>query len=132
MLHDVAWVAGLFEGEGTIVVRENRTKAVYGLELSLASTDEDVVRLFRQVVGVGKIYGPYKYGENRKPYWKWQSYSGEDGVYVLEALLPYFLSRRATKAVAAIEAWEQRQLEPHYRRSRKGMGGKPTHRKVTA
>jgi hypothetical protein len=126
MGREVAWAAGLFEGEGTIGVRKTPGCQVY---ISLTSTDEDVVREFARVVDAGKVYGPYQYDEKRKPFWKWNC-DGMNGVRVLEDLLPWFLSRRAARAREVIAAWRTRQGEPHYTVSRKGMGGSKYHNGV--
>ncbi len=53
---DIAWAAGLFEGEGCL----HRHKRGYGA-LFLAMTDEDIVRRFAAIFGL-KVYGPYKTG----------------------------------------------------------------------
>jgi hypothetical protein len=64
---DIAWAAGLFEGEGSIVIsREGR------VALQVHMTDEDVMRHLAEVLG-GNITGPYQYqqpdGHKRKPFW---------------------------------------------------------------
>lgn len=95
--HTLAWAAGLFEGEGSFVQRG----APHLWTLCLSSTDEDVVRTFHRVVGIGKIYGPYGYNngtgrrrEHHKQYWKW-AVSDRRGIEVLaDTLGPYLLHRR--------------------------------------
>ena len=61
----IAWAAGLFEGEGTITRCDGR------LHLRMQLTDLEVLERFAEIVGTGKIYGPYtrpfKDGFNRKP-----------------------------------------------------------------
>lgn len=65
----IAWAAGLFEGEGTMVYADN------GFQLRVHMTDLDVLENLLEVVGVGKIYGPHAYprtdGAVRKPSWIW-------------------------------------------------------------
>jgi hypothetical protein len=50
---DLAWAAGLFDGEG-------HTRCDGGsLKLSVAQKDREVLDRFVSAVGVGKVYGPY-------------------------------------------------------------------------
>ena len=119
------WAAGLFEGEGTILIRKRPEDQI---AVSLTSTDEDVVVEFCKVVGQGKVYGPYSYDTVRKPFWKWNA-DGEKAAFVLRSICPYLLSRRMSRATEALGRWTGRQARPYYTVSRKGMGGKPTHKK---
>jgi hypothetical protein len=129
MIRGVEWAAGLFEGEGTIVTRPRGRGTITETDIQLASTDEDVVRELHNVLGEGFVYGPYQYG-NRKPYWKYAAY-GPVAISVLRRLLPYLCSRRASRAAQAIELREQRVEQPHYTVSRKGVGGRPTHKNAS-
>jgi hypothetical protein len=85
-MHNKAWAAGLFEGEGTITIRKarlaNREKSDT-VDIQLSSVDEDVVRKFCDVVNRGAVYGPYgPYQKNRQKFWKWSAY-GENAKIVL-------------------------------------------------
>ena len=96
---EVAWTAGLFEGEGCIFQGKPTT-----ILLQLTSTDEDVVRRFATVVGLGnfrkKKTGPLV---NRKPQYLWGCSTG-DALYLLNRWLPWFGSRRTEKALSAINS----------------------------
>ena len=104
----IAWAAGLFEGEGSIVsfgVRKHQRS------LTLAMTDEDIVLRFAATIGVGKIYGPYGYAsstsrrrEHHKQYWRWSVSDKEGVIAAVSALLPFMGARRKAKMVEAIEA----------------------------
>jgi hypothetical protein len=96
----VEWAAGLFEGEGTIVVRR-RGPGGLSLQLSLYSTDKDVVRAFRQVVRIGSVCGPYPRKDGHKAMYQWYAF-GENGKRVLRCLVPYFCSRRRKKTKEAL------------------------------
>jgi hypothetical protein len=52
----IAWAAGLFEGEGTIV------DSTGSVQLRVKMTDLDVLERLLDVFGVGDIYGPYESG----------------------------------------------------------------------
>ena len=61
----IAWAAGLFEGEGTIV------DSAGPVQLRVKMTDLDVPERLLDVFGVGEISGPYESGSRdghvRKP-----------------------------------------------------------------
>jgi hypothetical protein len=91
---EIAWAAGLFEGEGCITHS-------HGLVLRLKSTDEDVIARFCEIVGAGDIYGPYwnRYadGRLRKPYWVWVCPT-RDVARVLRSFAPWLGVRRYRRA----------------------------------
>jgi hypothetical protein len=62
---EVAWAAGLFEGEGCW--SWNARTGSPGA--SMKSTDEDVLRKFVRIVGVGGVHGPHI--GTGKPIWGW-------------------------------------------------------------
>ena len=87
----LAWAAGLFEGEGSIA--RHRSGSASPL-LTLTMTDEDVVREFAAVVGVGTVAGPRDNGPGRKPSWRWDTTNYEHTQAVVAALWPWLKSRR--------------------------------------
>ena len=94
---EIAWAAGLFEGEGTITSAK-RPNGKRHLRLALGSTDEDVVRRFHAAVGVGSVGGPYgPYVEGRKPHWQWHS-ACRKANQALDLLLPHLGERRVARA----------------------------------
>jgi len=101
---DIAWAAGLFEGEGTIYFSNSISKYRLGLKM----TDEDVMEKFFNIVKLGNLYGPYTpkdkklNGENRKDFWLWQCWKPSDVHVILKLLLPYFGKRRAEKTIEAL------------------------------
>jgi hypothetical protein len=50
---EIAWAAGLFEGEGSITHVYGRT------QLRIHMTDFEVLERFLEIIGAGRIYGPY-------------------------------------------------------------------------
>lgn len=109
----IAWAAGLFEGEGTIVHRKtNGSKN--GWTLSISSTDKDVLEKFFKIVGCGKLYGPYGYAndsnrrrEHHKPYWRW-SVADKNGVIKLGNLfMPWLCFRRKEKLLECLQHLEE-------------------------
>jgi hypothetical protein len=101
---DLAWVAGLFEGEGCIVECRNRRKTVddyVWFYLELRMTDEDVIRKLYRVTGCGYLGGPYTSngasGKRKKPIWAWSVQRQDDVVSLIQELLPHMGERRAAR-----------------------------------
>ena len=93
----IAWAAGLFEGEGCIYLSPP-SKRGQAKRLTVAMTDRDVLDRFAAIVGVGGIR-PHPVRGNRKPCWAWNANRWEDVVYVLDLLMPHFGERRTAKAL---------------------------------
>lgn len=96
---DLAWCAGLFEGEGTITrLGTNR------ITLAISMTDYEPINKFRGLIGLGKLYGPYKYSNGKdgrerkfhKQYWKWQL-ADVSGVKMFWSFMGNLLSKRRRK-----------------------------------
>ena len=85
---EIAWVAGIFEGEGTIVASSSRKS----LRLQLQMTDEDIVHRFAAIVGVGQI-NSMKRGENKTIYY-WTCAQQEAVNAFVKAVWPWLGSRR--------------------------------------
>lgn len=113
---DVAWAAGLFEGEGCWSYSQNRARA------SMVSTDLDVLQRFRDVVVRGTI-GPS--GNKKKPHhkdrWQWWA-NGDDFVHVFTLLLPWLCTRRLAKGKAVLDARMKTFQDVHSRRQCKCCG----------
>lgn len=95
-----AWLAGLFEGEGTIVSVENESR-LHGraVALRIKMCDEDVVRRAQLIAGVGRVYGPYHNGNPKhSQQWVWVVSTQAGVVKTLENLRPYLGERRGARA----------------------------------
>lgn len=97
-----AWFAGLFEGEGSISFPRKSPS------LSVAMTDEDVVRRAQAIVGAGNVTGPYLppklQGGYHKPVWRW-SVGGSKAAAVLLWIYPYLGIRRRERIEEVVGAW---------------------------
>lgn len=85
---DVAWVAGLLEGEGTW---GGNNKSVW---VSCTMTDLDVLEKLQRTVGVGKIYQGKKQKPHYKDFWIWQLRKKQQVATLSKALLPHMGKRR--------------------------------------
>lgn len=92
---NLAWAAGLFEGEGCFSTRMTGKKD-RGICARLKMSDEDVVRRFYTVVGLGNMNGPY-FAPKKKPVWIWQTGSFEVVQAIMAMLWPWLHSRRRAR-----------------------------------
>ncbi len=99
---EIAWAAGLFEGEGSISIPREET-GFQSLRAGLGMTDFDVVARFQDVIRVGRCR-PYR---EERPHWKalmqWTA-CGAEAVSAVVLMLPYLGERRTARAVECL-AW---------------------------
>ncbi len=89
---DLAWAAGLLEGEGCFHTTLDRPR------ISVNMTDEDVLLRLQKVLGCGRLSGPHTYGLGHKPVWRYDL-SRQDQVYAVTAAVYSQLGeRRRAKA----------------------------------
>ena len=106
---DVAWAAGLFEGEGCITT-DSRYKNHRRITINM--TDEDVMQRFVEIVDYGRLRGPYMAGKpgtpkaKHKKRWQWCTGKKPEVLRILKMFLPYFGKRRLEKAIEAINKIE--------------------------
>ncbi|MFM9625700.1 hypothetical protein ACKI14_48305, partial [Streptomyces turgidiscabies] len=97
-LEQIAWAAGLFEGEGCITI-SNQQRGYQQPRLKLTMTDDDVVRRFGEIVEVGQ----FCIQRFKNPLYKeqlcWYTGKREDVVKVIDMLIPFFGERRKAKAL---------------------------------
>ena len=79
---ELAWAAGLFDGEGSVGAC-NRT-----IQASVHMTDPECLRRFLLAVGAGKIEPWEKQRQNWKPQRRWRAL-GKDAISVMEKLSPW-------------------------------------------
>lgn len=92
------WAIGLFEGEGCLTISGTQARA------KLNSTDEDVVRRFARIVGVGQVReenGQIKFGY--KPQWEWFTGSQQDVSRFVLRYFHVFSARRQERALEILD-----------------------------
>lgn len=98
---EVAWLAGLLEGEGHFGIIEgdgsHRTRAVVQMEM----TDEDVVRRAHEMTGVGGVSTYDRIGYKKS--WKWQVAAQEDVADLLRSIRNWMGQRRAARIEACLQ-----------------------------
>jgi hypothetical protein len=103
---DIAWAAGLFEGEGCICIssRKDRNTKLASLQMNL--TDFDVLERFSNIATGGLIHDVASRADHHKQQWKWSTNKRSVVKEVLLMLLPYFGNRRAYKALNVLDHLE--------------------------
>lgn len=94
---DVAWAAGLFEGEGCFGMIQTGRGCGVIFSCTLQMTDEDVVRRFHQIVEVGRV--SVTATGTGKTLWRWVTRSRADYRTVTALLRPHLGVRRRMKIV---------------------------------
>jgi hypothetical protein len=90
--HELAWAAGLFDGEGSTYVgnqiRPDRPRNGKVLRMALTMTDFESVRRFHAALGgLGQVVGPYPLGKTQLlPQIRWQVGSFEYAQMVIAIL----------------------------------------------
>lgn len=96
---EIAWAAGLFEGEGCWNAYVRRSGKIQA-QARLSSTDQDVVEKFARIVGIGNVTGPRQ--NKNKPQWKpvyeWCVYEIANVRALIEMFRPWMGERRLAKA----------------------------------
>lgn len=95
----VAWAAGLFDGEGTILINE------HGIRVCLHMTDLDILETMKSNFG-GSLIPCKKAKDHYKDSWKWYLSNNKDTCDFLKIILPFLHSRRKDKAAQAISAYK--------------------------
>jgi hypothetical protein len=99
----LAWAAGLFEGEGCFSTSTRRTRRP-GAPTSrkcaaqINMTDHDVVSRFREVMGFGSIRSIKQAQPHHKPQLKWVASSFEHFQATVALLWPWLGARRRARA----------------------------------
>ena len=90
---DLAWAAGLFEGEGCVRLDDGRTR------LELETTDQDVALDFASIMRSGTVRQRNKNWRHphHKTSWRWQAGAIEDVTRICGWLYPFLGERRRAK-----------------------------------
>lgn len=97
---DIAWAAGLFEGEGSFsATRPRGTRRPY-LRATMQSMDRDVLERFQEVIGFGSIYTirPDPRLSHGRPIYQWACASEAKFILLLDMIGPHLGVRRRQRA----------------------------------
>jgi hypothetical protein len=93
--HKIIWIAGLFEGEGTISILKNKVR------LAIQMTDYDVIKFVYDNFG-GNVHAPKKQKSYHKKSWIWYLSKQKEVKDFLNDIIPYLFSRRKQRAIQAL------------------------------
>jgi hypothetical protein len=118
----LAWAAGLFEGDGDVSAASRRHEL--GLHVTQAGSREqppDVLRRFQIAVGgIGYVRGPFKVEGRRKPKWRYFAVGLEAVQAVLAMLWPWLGPVKRGQARDALLAYGSRPVQERRPRVRFG------------
>lgn len=125
----LAYMAGFFDGEGTICIRRlkdsKRRRASYTLAIAVTQNERAPLELFLTRFG-GVIYN-HKWQKAMRTFFSWQATNAPDKTRFLETISPYLIvkKREAELALAFLAT-----MVPRNQRSQRGIG--PEHVKRIA
>lgn len=95
---ELAYLAGYFDGEGTVTIL--KYPRGYAIRVSLGNTYEPAVLAFQSRFG-GGVVSHQSARKNTRRFWEWQAH-GENAYTFLITILP-FLHEKAAQAEEAVE-----------------------------
>lgn len=114
--HEIAYVAGLYEGEGTLTIQARAHRgADYWptIRLSISMVDVEPLQRAQLYTGVGKISGPYERRTeiNAQPQYTWNVVQYAELLDLLKSMSPYLSPRRLARVEEVVAIWEARATE---------------------
>ncbi len=97
----VAWAAGLLEGEGSFLLKRKATPVVMA-----QMTDLDVLEAIQYIFN-GNIWTATTTQAHHKPSWRWQTTGGFHGATVMRAVRPFMLARRGARIDECLATWDR-------------------------
>ena len=97
---NIAWLAGLIEGEGCFYVQPNKHGSSI---IKVSMTDEDVILKARKISGCGKVHGPSNHIPGNKPVWTWTVAKASHVFALSFAIFPFLCKRRSEKLITLID-----------------------------
>jgi hypothetical protein len=94
---EVAWLAGLFDGEGTCFDTKRRNQRC-AITMAVAMTNEEIIRRIQVVTGCGSVVLLRPNRPEQKESWRWQCY-GANARNVLDQLFPWLIVKRERAAL---------------------------------
>ena len=104
---EIAWAAGLYEGEGSITFDGSSKRR--GMRLSVAMVDREPLDRFCEIVGAGIVRGPYgPYQPNTQPQWSYVCSGWNNCKQVVELIWDHLSPRRQEQVSHVVDAHLER------------------------
>jgi hypothetical protein len=100
---ELAYVAGLIDGEGTIGFGRKAKEdiATYALRLRIGMSDENAIRWLQRTSGFGSVTSRDLAKRRRQTHWVWSVFSNQ-AANVLREALPYLLVKKQQAEIAIL------------------------------
>lgn len=106
-LTEIAWVAGLMEGEGSFLATKHGSPF-----MTVQMNDKDVLEKLLVILGTAKLYGPYRHrrGESYDtPHYRVTAYSSSAIGWML-TIWPLMGVRRRAKITEVVNQWRAKPI----------------------
>lgn len=102
---EIAWAAGIFEGEGCISIKPPQERRhLPSIRLVIQTTDEDVLVRFREIVGCGSVVHLRRPAlPGKKAVYSWELGNRVEVESLVLAFLPWLGERRTAKAQLVLD-----------------------------
>ncbi|WBB67738.1 LAGLIDADG family homing endonuclease [Micromonospora sp. WMMD812] len=105
---ELAWLAGLLEGEGTFCTHYTKTRGRQEpqtrVRIAVQMTDEDVVRKVQSIVGLGNVLKRKAQKDHHKDSFTWSVQAMDVVVALGTLLMPHMGERRRQQIETLLEA----------------------------
>jgi hypothetical protein len=114
---ELAWAAGLFDGEGSVSIKQpssgirsngQKWHSGHQIRVTIQQNDDEVLKRFQAAVEIGTIYGPYTRPpsvRHRNPYYQYQAHGIEAVKVIWKALWPYLSTVKRDQFHGVLGAW---------------------------
>ncbi len=114
---DLAWLAGLMEGEGTFYLNNqhpHRSETYLYPKVVIGMTDEDIIKRVHQIMRFGKVWGPYRppSRSQHQASWHWLPRKSTEALATMKLLQPHLGQRRQEQIQRVLEGHTLRHLPP--------------------
>ena len=117
---EYAWVAGIIDGEGSIITSNPKDRPNPRIEITVSMTHEGTIRKLLEVMQVGTIIELKHYKEKGyKTQWRWKVESHEDSAIVIKLIGKYLVTKKEDVNKALLN-WHEK-FDPSKSRSWKNI-----------
>ncbi len=104
MILSLEYIAGFFDGEGTVFMGNRGA-----LEVRITQSVMEPLEAIRATLGYGRI-GPVSVGTNSAPCWQWRVCKWDEGVEFLRSIRPFLIVKREEVDIVLAYATERLSL----------------------
>lgn len=99
---EIAWLAGLFEGEGSCGVYKNNTGFTPKLAISQHERSSELLYRAQEILKAGHVHGPYV-NSTGTPVMTWSSSKIEEVYKIITLIYPWLSARRQGQCDVVVE-----------------------------